>query len=196
VSDAAARPAGGGAAARAERLACAERNERADRLWNPYVAGVALGLVLLASFVVMGQGLGASGGVTRATIAALSTIVPDWVAGNRHFASLVEGGANPLLHYLVFLGLGVVLGGYIGALTGGRLAARMERGPRAGRGMRAALALGGGAIMGIAARLAYGCTSGQALTGGASLAAGSWAFMMCVFGGGYAVAWFVRRQWT
>ena len=26
--------------------------------WNPYVAGIALGLVLLASFLIMGFGLG------------------------------------------------------------------------------------------------------------------------------------------
>ena len=28
--------------------------------WNPYVAGLALGLVLLGSFVLTGKGLGAS----------------------------------------------------------------------------------------------------------------------------------------
>ena len=30
---------------------------------------------------------------------------------------------------------------------------------------------------------------------GALLNAGSWIFMMCFFGGAYAFAWFVRRQW-
>ncbi|NOX52829.1 MAG: transporter, partial [Planctomycetes bacterium] len=29
-----------------------------DRFWNPYLAGLALGLVLLASFLIMGKGLG------------------------------------------------------------------------------------------------------------------------------------------
>ena len=47
--------------------------------------------------------------------------------------------------------------------------------------------------MAIGADLARGCTSGQALTGGALLNAGSWAFMMCVFGGAYAVAWFFQE---
>jgi uncharacterized membrane protein YedE/YeeE len=50
--------------------------------------------------------------------------------------------------------------------------------------------------MGIGAKLARGCTSGQALTGGALLSVGSWAFMLSVFAGGYAVAYFFRRQWT
>ena len=43
--------------------------------------------------------------------------------------------------------------------------------------------------------MARGCTSGQALSGGATLATGSWLFMLMVFAGGYAVAYFVRRQW-
>ena len=32
--------------------------------------------------------------------------------------------------------------------------------------------------------------------GGATLALGSWAFMFAVFGGAYALAYFVRRLWT
>ena len=54
----------------------------------------------------------------------------------------------------------------------------------------------GGAIMGYGARFARGCTSGQALSGGATLAAGSWALMFAIFEGGYALAYFVRKLWT
>ena len=164
-------------------------------LWNPYAAGFALGLVLLASFLVAGQGLGASGGVARLLTSLLSGVAPGWLHSNRNLGPMVAGGANPLQNFLVYLGLGVLLGGYVGAMTGGRMKVELERGPRASRRGRIAGALAGGVIMGFAARLAYGCTSGQALTGGASLAAGSWAFMMMVFAGGYAVAYFVRRQW-
>ena len=57
-------------------------------------------------------------------------------------------------------------------------------------------ALLGGAIMGYGARLARGCTSGQALSGGAVLSVGSWAFAFSIFAAGYAVAWFVRRLWN
>ena len=51
------------------------------------------------------------------------------------------------------------------------------------------------ALAGIGAKIGLGCTSGQALTGGALLNAGSWMFMLMVFVGGYAVAWFMRWQW-
>jgi uncharacterized protein len=164
-------------------------------LWNPYVAGIGLGLVLLSSFLIMGQGLGASGGLARVVTVLLHQIFPRWTENNANLGEYVSGGQNPLLHYLVFLGLGVFLGGYLGALTGKRIEVGMERGPHISAGRRAFFAVLGGVIMGFAARLAHGCTSGQALSGGATLAAGSWAFMMMVFGGGYAMAWFVRRQW-
>jgi hypothetical protein len=49
--------------------------------------------------------------------------------------------------------------------------------------------------MAIGAQFARGCTSGQALSGGALLNLGSWAFMMCVFAGAYLLAYFVRRAW-
>ena len=44
----------------------------------------------------------------------------------------------------------------------------------------------GGVIFLYGARMARGCTSGQALTGGATLSAGSWLVMFAIFGGAYA----------
>ena len=59
-----------------------------------------------------------------------------------------------------------------------------EKGPRVSRAARLAMAFAGGVLMAFGAALARGCTSGQALTGGALLNLGSWAFMMMVFAGG------------
>ncbi|UCF64865.1 MAG: YeeE/YedE family protein, partial [bacterium] len=53
----------------------------------------------------------------------------------------------------------------------------------------------GGSLMGFAAKMARGCTSGQALTGGTVLSPGSWLFMIMVFVGAYGMAYFIRRQW-
>jgi len=91
--------------------------------------------------------------------------------------------------------LGVVVGGVLGAWTSGRLKREVLKGPTFGTGGRIAFAIAGGVLMGFAAKLTRGCTSGQALSGGALLSVGSWAFMFSVFAGGYAVAYFVRRQW-
>jgi uncharacterized membrane protein YedE/YeeE len=54
----------------------------------------------------------------------------------------------------------------------------------------------GGTIMGYGARMARGCTSGQALSGGATLSAGSWVTMFAIFGGAYALAYFLRKFWN
>lgn len=173
-----------------------DRTDRSDRFWNPYLAGVALGLVLLASLVLFGKGLGASGAANRIAVTAVEAVAPAHVAANPYMAPLAAQGKSPLDDWLVFELLGVFLGGLMGAFSAGRLKRGVIRGPRISVGWRLSLALSGGLLMGMAARLARGCTSGQALSGGALLSAGSWAFMLAVFAGGYAAAWFVRRQWT
>lgn len=166
-----------------------------NRFWNPYVAGVALGVVLLATFVLTGKGLGASGASFRLGVAAVQAVAPAHVEAVPLLAGTTEDG-SPLKYWLVFEVLGVVLGGFLGALTSGRLQRETMRGPTFGRAPRLLLALGGGALMGAGAQMARGCASGQALSGGALLSAGAWLFFLCFFAGGYALAWFVRRQWT
>jgi hypothetical protein len=164
--------------------------------WNPYVAGVALGLVLLAAFVVAGQGLGASGAANRLGIGAAHVVAPYEVEHNAYMGSYYAGGAGILDDWLVFEVLGVVLGGAIGAYSAGRMRKGIAMGLRpVSPRTRLLLAFAGGLLMAVAARLARGCTSGQALTGGSLLSLGSWVFMMCVFAGGYLVAPLVRRQW-
>ena len=163
---------------------------------NPYLAGIGLGLVLLAAFVVMGRGLGASGAFSAAVAWALHAVAPGYVAGNEFLEPYIgDGSTHPLKAWLVFEVLGVFVGALLSGLLAGRVAVMVEKGPRVSNAVRLSLAFGGGMLMALGAHLARGCTSGQALTGGALLNAGSWAFMMCVFGGAYAVAWFLRREW-
>ena len=167
-----------------------------DRFWNPYFAGLMLGLVMLSSFLIMGKGLGASGAANRLGIAALSTVAPDYIAANEFIAEASAGGHGVLDNYYVFELLGVFLGGVVSAYAAGRLRPQVTKGPRVSVSHRLMFALTGGVIMGFAARLGRGCTSGQALSGGAMLSVGSWIFMFAVFGGGYALAYTMRRQWT
>src|SRR5512138_575407 len=165
-----------------------------NRFWNPYLGGVALGLVLLAAFLVMGKGLGASGATFRTGVWAVQKVAPSHVEKVPAMSAVTEDG-SPLNDWLVFEVVGVLIGGVIGAVTSGRFGREVLRGPTFSNGGRIALAIAGGVMMGFAAKLTRGCTSGQALSGGAVLSVGSWAFMFSVFAGGYAVAWFLRRQW-
>lgn len=166
-----------------------------QKFWNPYLAGVALGLVLLASFVVMAKGLGASGGVYRLGVSVVEIFAPAHVGSSAYMASATAAG-SPLDSFYVFMVAGVFLGGLVSSYAAGRFRGTIRKGPRIGPRGRLLLAFSGGILMGFAARLTRGCTSGQALSGGALLSAGSWIFMLSVFAGGYALAYFVRRQWT
>ncbi|NIP83383.1 MAG: YeeE/YedE family protein, partial [Gemmatimonadetes bacterium] len=162
---------------------------------DPYLAGVGLGLVLLAAFVVMGRGLGASGAFTSAVTAGVAAVAPEHAASNRLFGHYLAGGA-PLRDWLVFEIVGVAIGGLLSALAAGRFRFAIERGPRVTDRSRLLYAFGGGAVMGVGAKLARGCTSGQALTGGALLSVGSWLFILGAFAAGYLAAPLFRRQWT
>lgn len=160
---------------------------------NPYLAGFFLGLTLLASFLILGAGLGASGGLARIAAHLEGSIVPQHTLASEYFGAW---GSNPLDYYLVLMLVGVFLGGLVSAIQANRLQFGMEKGRAAPARLRAMYALGGGVLAGLASRLAQGCTSGQALTGGALLLTGSILFMISAFAGGYALAHFVRRQWN
>ena len=173
----------------------AARREAAPYM-NPYLAGVGLGLVLLAAFVVMGRGLGASGAFSSFVAWLVGLVAPAHAQANGFYAEYLESGVgHPLKDWLVFEVLGVLVGGFLSGLLAGRVRRTVEKGPRISTGGRLTLAFFGGALMGVGAKLARGCTSGQARSGGALRSAGSWAFMLMVFAGGSATAWFLRRQW-
>ena len=161
---------------------------------NPYVAGVGIGLVLLASYVIVGRGLGAIGAFSSAVAAAVGTVAPEHAAQNAvHGGYLARGG---ILRDWLFLEIvGVTIGGFVSAWLAGRFAPTIERGPRITDRTRIVAAIGGGVLMGLGAKLARGCTSGQALTGGALLSAGSWLFIVTAFAAAFASAPALRRLW-
>jgi len=159
---------------------------------NPYLAGMFLGLTLLASYLILGAGLGASGGFARLGAWLEHALLPAHVEASPYFGPWFPA---PLSYYLVFMVLGVFAGGLLSALAGGRMRFIVERGPTASRTRRLILTLIGGLLAGFASRLAQGCTSGQGLSGGALLLTGSFVFLGCVFASGYLTAWAFGRQW-
>ena len=163
---------------------------------NPFVAGTLLGVVLFLSIYVTGGGLGASAAMSRVQTGFLDLVAPGHVDRVAYFAEMAGGSRNPWNHYAIWMLLGTILGGFTSGLLNGRVKLETRKGPRISVQARWGFALLGGLIMGYGARMARGCTSGQALSGGAILSVGSWAFMLSVFAGGYGAAWFVRRQWS
>lgn len=163
--------------------------------WPPVLAGVLLGITMLAAFVAAGRGIGVSGVMSRLVAAIQHWIFPEITEKSAYFGKYFINGTAPLDNYLTYLIFGLILGAFVASLSRRDFYVEVRRGPRMSAAGRLIYALMGGVIAGFAARLARGCTSGMGLVGGAQLSVGSWVFMLCIFIGGFAAAWFVRRQW-
>jgi uncharacterized membrane protein YedE/YeeE len=164
---------------------------------DPYLAGIGVGLVLLAAYVVVGQGLGASGAFASVVASGTAVVQGTTLAAASPAVApyLRDGIASPLQDWLVLELAGVMLGGFSSAWLAGRLRHATERGRHINAGQRMYAAVGGGVLMGVGAKLARGCTSGQALSGGALLSVGSWIFIATCFAAGYALAPLARKLW-
>jgi uncharacterized membrane protein YedE/YeeE len=177
------------------KLTSKEKTEaQAQAYWSPYKAGFGLGLVLLAAFIVVGHGLGASGAFTSTISSAINSFSPEHVS-NSEFYKFYYGKGNPLADWYVIEMIGVLCGGFLSGYLAHRIKRTIDKGDNISVKGRLWFAFTGGIIMGFGSKLARGCTSGQALTGGALLNVGSWVFMIAIFIGGYSAAYFVRRQW-
>ena len=164
---------------------------------NPYLAGVGIGAVLLAAYVVMGQGIGASGAFSSVVASGVAAASPAHAAANPSYAAYVPRGPLSLFHdWFVWEIAGVVVGGALSAWQAGRFRVATERGPRLTDRGRWGWAFAGGMLMAVGAKLARGCTSGQALSGGAMLSVGSWLFIVGAFAAGYLAAPLFRRLWA
>ncbi len=163
--------------------------------YPPVLAGILIGVAMLLTFVVAGRGIGVSGTMTRLVATVQHWIFPTLTEQSAYFGSYFANGANPMNDYLSYLMIGLLVGAFVGAVTCGDFKVEVQRGPRISKTGRLIYALIGGVITGFAARLARGCTSGQGLVGAAELSVGAWLFLLCIFAGGFAAAWFVRKQW-
>ncbi len=164
--------------------------------WPPLTAGIALGLVLLATFLLTGHGLAASGFFTRLTAWLGETVARSATEANSYLGPFLRGGANPLADWITWEIVGVMLGALAASLTGGRFRVKLDGATNLGGGGRVGFALAGGVLTGFGARLARGCTSGIGLSGGAPLAVAAFLFLIGFFVAGIAVSFLIRRVWV
>jgi hypothetical protein len=72
------------------------------KYWNPYLAGIGLGITLLLAYVMVGRGLGASGALARFVAWIMSVISPEHVNESSYFAKYAGEGVNPFKNWLVY----------------------------------------------------------------------------------------------
>lgn len=140
-------------------------------------------MVLLLTFLLTGNGLGASGAFAR--LAA-------WLGGeaaqaNPYLSAFWQNG-HPLNNWIVWVVIGIFLGALLSATSSGRFQLKIEGAREVGRSKRLALALAGGLLAGFGSRIAAGCTSGLGLSGGAVLAVSAYVFLVFFFATGIVVS--------
>lgn len=163
---------------------------------NPYLAGLLLGILLLATIYITGRGLGASGAIKSFTIATVETVAPEHTNSAKFYKEYSsEHSGGPLMNWLVFEVVGVFIGAFISGLMSNRLNFKMEKGPQISGRIRVFGAIIGGVLWGIGSQLGRGCTSGAALSGMAVMSTGGIITMFAIFGGAYGFAYFFRKFW-
>ena len=162
---------------------------------NPYLAGVLLGLVLLAAFFFTGRGLGASGASKSVVVATVDAVAPGHAEASPYYSKYVGEGKSPLKAWLVFQVLGVMVGGFLSGALSGRLTWKVEHSPKITSQRRLVFAGIGGLLFGFGSQLGRGCTSGAALTGMSVLSLSGFVTMAAIFGTAFAFAYFFRKNW-
>ena len=93
--------------------------------WPSVAAGIALGLVLLLTFLMTGHGLGASGAFTDVVAGAGLTLAPEATQANRYLGPKVADG-NPIGSWMTWEVLGVFIGALIAAFMAGRFRVQLD----------------------------------------------------------------------
>jgi len=172
-----------------------EKRKNRHIYWNPYFGGFLLGLLIIMTFYITGRGLGASGALKSGVVAIVHTVAPAHAESNLYYSKFIQEGESPLNNWLVFEAIGVLIGAFLSGTFTGRIKFSVQHSPKITSRRRLVFALTGGVLFGLGAQIARGCTSGAALSGMAVLATGGFITMLAIFGTGYVVAYFFRKNW-
>lgn len=165
------------------------------REWPWWQGGLLLGLLNAAVFFTADYYLSVSTTFSRAAAMLVGLVAPEHVAQNAYWRTV-----KPIVDWQFMLVLGLPIGAFLASRLGQVVAfapalpalwtSRFGTSPA----RRWALGLLGGALVGFGARLADGCTSGHALSGGAQLAVSSWLFIVAMLASGLLAARLVFRK--
>lgn len=162
---------------------------RGEPAWSPYLAGASIGVLSMLTFYFSDKPIGVSTAYARVVGMLGKLLAP------RHTESLeYYKETRPVVEWEVMLLVGVVVGAFFAAWSGGQttgewLPPRWKvRFGADSHLLRILTAFAGGALMAFGARLAGGCTSGHGISGTLQLSVGSWIAVACFFLGGMAVA--------
>ena len=152
-----------------------------------------LGGMLLATFVVTGHGLGATGFTTRLAAWIGMYVAPVATNANDYLGGMVEEG-KPLNAWITWQVIGVAIGALLSAFLAKRIHIQLDGKKFLGGAKRPLTALFGGILAGFGARVAAGCTSGLGLSGAAVLSLAGFTFLGTFFAVGLIVSRFLKEE--
>jgi uncharacterized membrane protein YedE/YeeE len=169
------------------------------KVWNPYLAGALVGVLLVLSVLVAGKFLGASTTFARGASVIEKAAGIDPAQFEYFTTKKGKYGPGSLPNWQLMLVLGIILGAFISSKWSGDFKIQavpdMWRQRFGGNPItRAVVAFIGGVILLFGARLAGGCPSGHGLSGLAQLAVSGFIAMAFFFIGGAIAAKFLYRQ--
>lgn len=157
--------------------------------WSPLIAGLALGVVLLATFLITGHGLGATGFTTRVS-AWLASGVPSLSGPDSYLGPIAQDGIFSA--WITWQVIGVAVGAFVAAKFAHRYRVQIDGSKALGTPRRMVTAFAGGLLAGLGARIAAGCTSGMGLSGAATLSIAGFTFLVTFFAVGLIASRLVR----
>jgi hypothetical protein len=152
--------------------------------WSPYIVGVFIAFLSVASFLFFQHMIGTSTTFVRLAAAILSLIAPGYIQTNSYYMNYLHN------NYWINWQMCLIIGTFIGSYLAGSFYKKSPNQSvptiwknRFGKSIakRRIGAFIGGVIILFGARFAGGCTSGHAITGGMQLAVSGWIFMIGLF---------------
>lgn len=156
--------------------------------WSPYVCGALIGILAAATVLFSGKLLGISTAYARISGMLGLILAPGLTKRLEYFKD-----TKPIIEWEVMLFVGVIIGSFLAAWSGGTIQANLlpytwvQRFGADSSTLRIITAIIGGIFIAFGARTAGGCTSGHGISGTMQMSVGSWIALIFFFIGGMAV---------
>ena len=165
--------------------------------WSPYLVGTLIGVLSWLMFYFLSQHIGTTQSLVKITAFFEGLIAPSYVRHSEYFQKYLHG--KPLIGWQVVF----VIALFFGALLASKLSGsnRIEHVPTLweknfgpSKVKRYVGAFVGGFFLLFGARIASGCTSGHAISGGLQLALSGWVFIAALFASGILTAFTIYKK--
>ena len=180
------------------------RKAHASGYMQPWVAGIVLAMLGLASYMMVGMPFGITTAYAKAAAYAENLVVPSHIGASAYFQAIplkyvvpltgtyIQGGAAPAFDAIAAIQfpviVGIVAGSGWSAFRLGEWKLRIDIPPR-----QYAMALGGGILLALASRMTPGCNVWHIL-GGLPIIALQSLFFVCGLIPGTAAGSFILRR--